>query len=270
MSGNRGGGYTPPPNGHYGGRRGGGIGIAVGVIAFILLYMLFFRNGGVGGGPVTASTVEREALPPGLVNETGYYTDELREIGNGSELTSGMKNFYRKTGVQPYLYTVSNINGDFSPSDAQFDQFADAVYDELFTDEAHYLMVFFQAGGNNMIWHWYGEQAATILDAEALDIIEDYVVRYYLDESISVERAFSKAFNDAGERIMSVTRSPWIPVLIVLGVLAALVIAFLWWKAHKKQKNLEAEQAQKIFETPLETFGDIEAEERAKKYEDEE
>lgn len=78
---------------------------------------------------------------------------------------------------------------------------------------------------------------------------------------------FSKSFDEAGERIMSVTRSPWIAVWIVLGVLAIVVVAFLWWRSRKKQRNLEDEQTRKILETPLETFGSGEAEKLAKKYE---
>lgn len=38
-------------------------------------------------------------------------------------------------------------------------------------------------------------------------------------------------------------------------------------EAREGTKNREAEQAQKILNTPLETFGDLDAEERAKKYE---
>jgi hypothetical protein len=46
------------------------------------------------------------------------------------------------------------------------------------------------------------------------------------------------------------------------------VVVFAWWTSYKKQKNLEAEQTQQILDTPLESFGDGEAENRAKKYDD--
>ncbi len=58
---------------------------------------------------------------------------------------------------------------------------------------------------------------------------------------------FSKSFDEAGERIMSVTRSPWIAVWIVLGVLAIVVVAFLWWRSRKKQRNLEDEVIKWVF-----------------------
>ena len=64
------------------------------------------------GSSVTASTTEREALPAGSVEETGYYTDELGWISNPSALTSGMRSFYEETGVQPYLY-ITDDNGAY-------------------------------------------------------------------------------------------------------------------------------------------------------------
>ncbi len=67
---------------------------------------------------------------------------------------------------------------------------------------------------------------------------------------------------------MTVTTSPWIPVLIVLGVVALVVILFLWWRHAKKQKNMEAKQTEDMLNTPLGKFGDQEAENLGKKYDD--
>jgi hypothetical protein len=67
---------------------------------------------------------------------------------------------------------------------------------------------------------------------------------------------------------MNVTASPWVYVLIVAGVILVVVIGFVWWRHAKKQKNLEAKQTEDMLNTPLEKFGDTEAEERGKKYDD--
>jgi len=53
---------------------------------------------------------------------------------------------------------------------------------------------------------------------------------------------------------MTVTRSPWIPVLLLAGVAAVLLLLFRWWKRAKEQKNLEAEQTERILGQKLETF----------------
>jgi len=67
---------------------------------------------------------------------------------------------------------------------------------------------------------------------------------------------------------MEVTRSPWIAVFVVLGAVGLMVMAFACWRRAVSQKNLEAKQTEEMLKTPLERFGDTEAEELAKKYEE--
>lgn len=55
-------------------------------------------------------------------------------------------------------------------------------------------------------------------------------------------------------------------VLICVTVVVVLVIAFRFWKAKKKQKNIEDENTAKILNTPLESFGDVELDDLQKKY----
>jgi len=222
---------------------------------------------------ITKSTLKREPLPRGAVVETGYYTDNIDWIGNRTVLTNGMKSFYKRTGVQPYLYLTDEINGSLNPTNAEVEAFANELYDTLFRDEAHLLLIFFDYRYENDSYHtWYlcGVQAKTVLDTEAMDILLDYIDRYYYYD-VSAETLFNWSFDEAGKRIMSVTTSPWVTALIVLGVILGvvtiIVIAFAWWMIRKSQKNKEAEQMQRILSTPLETFGSDEAAERAKKYE---
>jgi len=213
--------------------------------------------------------VQREPLPGGHVIETGYYTDELGWVNNSTRLTNGMRNFYRRTGVQPHLFITDTIPGaDLPmPANAQGEAFAKAKYSELFEDEAHLLLVFYERNETPAIWYHAGSLASTVLDTEAMDILQDYLVRYYYDRSLDTDQYFSKAFDDASKRIMSVTRSPWIPVLIIAGVIAVLLILLAWWKKRMEQRNLEAEQTERILNTPIETLGDDEAARLAREYE---
>jgi len=200
------------------------------------------------------------------VNETIYYTDNLDWISNRTTLIAGLKHFYQKTGVQPHLYITDTVNGSHEPTTSDLDEFANGLYDQLFTDEAHILLVFFEYGGGYMDRYVCGTQAKTVIDTEAADILLDYIDRYYYDENMSDELYFSKAFSDAADRIMTVTRSPWIPVLLVSGIVVLAAIMLVWWQNAKNQKNLEARQAEEILKAPLEKFGNTEAEELAKKY----
>ncbi|HSN59186.1 MAG TPA: hypothetical protein VLR72_07000 [Clostridiaceae bacterium] len=240
------------------------------IVAIIMMSLSSMFSGSSGCTGVTPSTVERQALPKGAVNETGYYTDEAGWIGSETQLLSGMKHFYEKTGVQPYLYITDNINGSNSPTKAELQTYSEGLYDELFTDEAHLLLVFFEYGSNSQYMDWYiaGTQAKQVIDTEAGDILLDYIDRYYY-EDMTDEEFFSKSFSDSADRIMTVTTSPWIPVLIVLGIGAALVIGFVWWNRAKKQKEIEAKRTEELLNTPLEKFGDTEADELARKYESE-
>ena len=61
---------------------------------------------------------------------------------------------------------------------------------------------------------------------------------------------------------------PVVQGAIISGVVV-IIILFNWWKKAKKQKNLEAEQTEKILNADLETIGnnDSTIEELEKKYE---
>ncbi len=207
-------------------------------------------------------------MPAGSVNETPYYTDELGWIGNQTQLLWGLKHFYQKTGVQPHLYITDTVDGTHYPSAEQLDLYARGLYDELFTDEAHLLLVFFEYQSGYMDRYVCGTQAKAIIDQEAADILLDYIDLYYYDDSLTDEQFFSKAFSEAADRIMTVTRSPWIPAVIVIGLLITAAIGFAWWKQAKEQKEKEARRTEAILKTPLKQFGDTKAEELAKKYDD--
>ena len=164
------------------------------------------------GGGVAKSTVEREKLPASAVQETGYYTDEGGWFGNANRLEAGMKQFYRETGVQPYLYLLPN---GAVTSVSELTEKAEELYPQLFQDEGHFLLVFCDDGhGSYNCGYTAGSMAKSVMDDEAVGILADYLDRYYSDYSISEEEIFSNAFAKTGERIMTVTRSPVVPVAV--------------------------------------------------------
>ena len=284
-----GGGYNPPlgggiPGGGFGtGMRPGGCGcgLLIAVIIIILVIVLILSieslggggynggSGGFGSSDITKSTVAREALPPGSVKETDYYSDGLNVIKDRNALLEGMEYFYQETGVQPYLYLTGPSGGFGSgPSMEELDDLANGLYDELFTDEAHLILVYYEYENSYVNYYLTGAQAKTVIDEEAGEILLDYLDRYYYDDSLTYEEFFSKVFRETADRIMTVTRSPWIPVLIVLGVVLLAVLLFVWWIRAKRQRNLEAKQTEDILNIPLDKFGTTEAEELAKKYDE--
>jgi len=247
--------------------------IAVVVIIVLVLIVLSFL-GNMGGssiyaqGQITRSTIRREALPANAANDIGpMYTDHLGWIRNSNRLNNGLRNFHQRTGVRPHLYIVgSEIIGTSNPTDAQLEAYALQRHNEMFTDQAHLLFLFFE---NEAGVYWMnsaiGAMVGTVMDAEAMDILMDYVDFYY-SQDVDEDEMFARAFDRASERIMNVERSPWIPVLIVAGVVVLAFLLFNWWRKAQEQKNREAEQRERMLSQPLESFGNDEATRRASRY----
>jgi hypothetical protein len=245
------------------------LGLLMGIAVIAIIMITFVAFGGTSyGDDILVSTVAREALPKGTVDETEYFTDNAGFVKNKTQLESGLKYFYNKTGVQPYVYLIDRLDTPAGMTqDEALEVFAGDLYDELFTDEAHLLLVFYDNLNTEYRYRYVvGLKAKSVVDSEAGDILGQYLDRNYNNYDLSYEESLSQTFRDTADRIMTVTTSPWIPVLIVLGVLVALIVAFTWWRHAKKQKNIEAKQTADILNTPLEKFGDTEAENVAGKY----
>lgn len=215
------------------------------IFIFVALPVIYESN------PITTSTVNRDPLPAGSVQETDYYTDALFWFGNDTELLNGMKHFYQKTGVQPYLYITDTVDGSRNPSSSQMEEFAGSLYDELFQDEAHLLLVFQDADGHYTDWVITGSQAKQVVDNEAVNILLDYVDRYYYDSSLDESELFGKAFSMAADRMMSKTINP-IVIFIVGCVIVTIVIAIVYvFKKKQEQKQREDEQMERILNMDL-------------------
>lgn len=260
--------YGGAPGGPYHRRWGAGS-IAATVIVVIVILSILIAFAGAGGtrsgGSIQRSTYEREPLPASAVTETGYYTDQGGWFSNPAQLEAGMRQFYRETGVQPYLYLLEN--GSVTSVSALADM-AEELYPQLFTDEGHFLLVFCDDNyGSYNCGYAVGSQAKTVMDDEAIAILADYLDRYYNDYSISEEEVFSNTFAETGERIMTVTKSPLPVIAVCIAVVVVAVLAFITLKKRREQREREQQRAEKILNTPLEKFGDQEIEDLADKYE---
>lgn len=233
---------------------------------------LFLLSGGQNGS-ITPSTVERAPLDKKYVTTTDWYTDELGWIQSDSTLETGLKEFFNKTGVQPYLYLTDTVNGTTAPTEKDMDSYANQLYDRLFDDEGHILLLFYEhnSDGNYKEWYVCGTMAKTVMDQEACDILLDYVDHYYYSD-LTEDEMFSRAFSDAAGRIMAVTRSPLPIIFVAVVVLIIVIIIFIWWRQAKKQKNAEAEQKARILNADIDELGseDPSLKDREKKYQTEE
>jgi len=239
-----------------------------------------FPGGGFGGGGITSrrqvtrSTERRNALPRHYADSgVPLIVDPMGQIRNNTVANNGLENFHRRTGVRPILYFVGPeaFGGNMSPTINMLYELAEQRYDAMTTNEAHMVFIFFYNGTHRGYGMEFalGDLTLRIMDQEAKDILMDYVEFHYHSAS-EWHDIFSRAFDDASERIMTVTRSPWIPVLVVAGILLILLLLHRWWSQKQEQKNQEAEQLERVLAQPLEKLGPQhdEASQLAEQYQD--
>ena len=284
------------PSVNVGGGGNGGCGGCLGtVIGFILVLMLLSvlygamdscsgRNdygsyGSSGYSATTTSDTVRTKLDSGDVSKTAYYTDEDGDwIHSASKLEKGLSHFFDKTGVQPYVYILKN--GSETSVDALNKKSSD-LYDQLFSDEGHFLLVFCDAGdGTFNCGYTIGTKARTVMDDEALGVLEEELNNAYNNASTD-EEVFSDAFYNTADTIMKAADSEAKSAatgkvaLVVVGVAAVGGIAYVVVRNKKKADAERKERADQILNTPLEKFGDADnptsdknVEDLASKYED--
>ena len=239
--------------------------ILLAAVLLVLLLVVALGGGSCSSANVPASTVERTALPAGSVNETGYFTDEDGDwIHDPAKLERGLRHFYEETGVQPYVYILPNGS---VRSYQELQSIAQEKYDELFTDQAHFVLVFCDDGnGRFNAAYWAGAMTGSVLDDEAINIFKAYLSQNYDDMSLSEEEIFSDAFADTADRIMTVTPSPLPIIAVCAAVIIVAVVVFLIVRNRRLAKQREAERMQEILNTPLESLADAELADLEKKY----
>lgn len=186
---------------------------------------------------ISQSTYQREPISPDELHQTDYYYDELGWIKDERELIDGLQSFQKKTKIQPFIYITDQINGESNPSPEAIDQFAQKTYDELFTDEAHLLLVFFEneAYRYHHSYHTvYGTKAKKVMDPEAEDILFDYLDYYYTSD-LSEEKYFATVFSETADRIMKSQNLP--PWIWIIGIVFLGGIGFYFFKKKRQTQS---------------------------------
>ncbi len=234
------GGYAPRhnPTGHRstGGRMSGGCLLPVIVlIVFVLLAGKFFGRVSpsvpyadvsvyTSAVPVVSEYLTEEVIPfedntvsPNLVSRTKldeslckpvavWYEDGaglLTYASDGMQVEKALQYFYEKTGVQPYLMLLSDIDGNTNPDWSAVEQHLYDRYIELFgTDEGHYILLYYSYwDGSYDLFYIPGTDAVSVMDDNASDILLDYVELYY-NTAGTYGEMFSEAFKAAANTVM--------------------------------------------------------------------
>lgn len=204
----------------------------------------------------------------GTVNWNGYYSDPdgLLYDDEVKPLEDGLEHFYKTTGVCAYVYFVEELDENVDGI-----EYASALYDELFNDEGHILLLYDYM--NAYMYDAEGYAIGTTIDSEALDMIYDYIEAEWAEDSENLGAIFGDGCAKAADRMMYKEKTfaqKYMAIIIVIIVAIALIIIisvlFKWWKAKTAQKNKEQEDLERTLNTPLETFGNTGMEDLEKKY----
>lgn len=246
----------------------------------IILIMNTINGPGYNSTKVPKNTIQREALK-GVVSKTDWYEDNIGWISSKNTLITGLEEFYKKTGIQPYVlfvpYSSQYWSGNnFQPTKA--DEYLESVYKQKFTDEGHFIFAYFQCANDiksemdGEFRYLSGYSADTIMDNEAISILWGYFEKNYYNTSLSLEKMISNTFDETAKSIMSKPTNGWdFAVVLIIGLLV-IIVFFVIYKIikNKNQREKEKEEYTKeILNKPLETFG-TDTSELEKKYEDKE
>lgn len=202
---------------------------------------------------VTKSTVDREPLPKQYVTmSTRWFEDQIGWIRSPASVERGMRYFYDKTGVQPYLVLTEDIHGDYSPTGQAVWDYGNEVYNELFSDEGHLVFVF-QCQDNSTQYNMAGvtgAMAKTVVDEEALEILYDYFDHYF-NSDVSDDEMFSLSFQKAADRMMTRTPSYGWMAILAIAVIVILIVVFLVLRLIYRRRKEEAEETERILSTPI-------------------
>lgn len=263
-------------SGNYSGGSGGsGCGCSR-VVGIILLFPILLIMGILYGVyetldvstmfKIERSTIQREALPASKCNKIDtWYQDDwgdwIDSDNEGTALRSGLEYFYRKTGVQPYLWIMGEEGKDYM-SEGSVEELADKKYKELFGDDEGHLLIIFReypnASSNYICTATPGYDAETqVMDEQAREILLDYIDYYYTEESFNEGQFFERAFTSAADRIMikqlSTKQLAAIVIVVIVVVIGIIIVASIIRKkkvavAKQKalQKQAEAQQAKAV------------------------
>lgn len=251
---------------------GGGINTIISIIIFIVVLVTAF-----GGFPsskssstknIPKSTQNRERLESGVGYDNNCIIDNIGWFDNVTKTEKSIKQFYDKTGVQPYI--VLNAYDSTLLTDTAKEEYAKKWYDEHIKNESTFLYMYFAEPNtdNDVGYMAYvnGKQVSSVMDSEAIEIFWAYVDKYWYSD-MSTDDMFTTIFTKTADRIMTKSTTAAdvgnnaVKVIGVIVVFAGIIVVMVVRRKHKAE---EAKETEKILNTPLN--GDSEADDLLKKY----
>ncbi len=262
-----GGGYyhEPPRRGYHGYHRNvyssssSGLGTLIAcLVIFVIIIFGFFM---MGSEDKPTSTINREKIENPVAYDNNCIKDELGYIENQAKLSKNLKNFYNKTGIQPYIY-LKNYDETLT-SDSQKNDYAQSWYDQNIDNEDTFLFIYFGEQNSNEVGYMSyvnGKQVTSVMDSEAIDIFWNYVDRYWTDDSLSTVDVFTKTFDSTAKTIMtkSTTSKDIIKIIcIIVGIVIVIGGVIYILRMKFKRDKEKAKETIEILKTPLDKSDEL-------------
>ena len=238
-----------------GGFRGPGGCSTVILLVIIILAVISFVAPDWGSSrqdiDVTVSRTERTAVT-GTQTYSDWYVDELGFIDHDTDLTDGLKYFYSKSGIQPYVklldYDESLWDGGNWNEDAA-EQYLAQVYEDTFSDNGHLIFAYFACENDTedmdgMFYFYYGSAAYSIMDDEAETIFWSYFDMNYNNLDLSIAEFIGQTFEETADNIMHVGtsgNSTLIKAAVIFAVICvvAIIIGIVVAKRAAKKDSMD-------------------------------
>nr|WP_317362701.1 hypothetical protein [uncultured Blautia sp.] len=229
--------YSRPCRRYYRGPVSGG-GCFSSILAFIIVLIILFAairfNTQNDQNPkVSQSATQRTAIT-GTTSYKDWYQDDLNYIENDSDLTDGLKYFYSKTGIQPYVMMM-DYNSAFWKNGAWDEEAADQYladfYKNTFTDNGHMILAYFACENDSRdldgtFYLYYGSAAYSVMDQEAERIFWSYFDTNYDNLDYSIAEFMGKSFTQTADNIMHIEKEHTTKEVIFI-IFGAVIIIFI-------------------------------------------
>jgi hypothetical protein len=250
---------TPPPPQRRSGCAGCGT-LVVAVFAMLILLVVgtvsscSARTSGRSGSTAT-STIVREKLDAGNAYITDCIIDEIGWFDNVSKTEGQLKNFWKKTGIQPYI--ILKAYDSSLTTNSEKEEWSEKYYDENFDTENIFLYVYFAEKDvdNDVGYMTYtsGYQTSSVMDSEALEIFWNNIDQYWFTD-LSTDEVFVKVFDQTADTIMHVSTTgkdilKWFLIVIAILLIGGIILNLV--RQKNKRAKEKAEEDQKILNTPI-------------------
>lgn len=175
-------------------------------------------------------------LSASSVIETDYYMDEYGYVKDAETLTEGMRYFFNKTGIQPYVYytDVDSFYGKYYTISGM-----DSLYSSLFEDEGHFLLIItgdVSWFSSHFVSYYYGADVERIMDEEAIDLFFEHFDDEALKQ-ISADAVISNAFKRTAEDLTGIHAYGvgYIVLVVLLCVMVVVCIAVFLQKCRQRK-----------------------------------